>query len=263
MGIELLEKEFNRPLYCWGDIIVNPDIQENLDDIWLAIRYDDHGDDFWLIGTKNGSFYRYGYIINRTCEHLPDNMWIRKPNLFKKVDERAHVSNHLFFYFREHFEEKTDGIFSTYTDTPRVYYSPASAQREFDFFMIELKTIIEGDKMVHEHRGGYGFNKSSLRLFLEANKINTEENLKKLEDQPFDTRIDGVDGSSGKVKWWDAPCEILYCDNIQFIYINGKTQDIDKAPIYQSGYDDEWGYKSVCLNLNSYRPKHSQQKQMQ
>ena len=261
MGAKLLEKEFIKPLNCWGDIIVSPDIQEDVNDIWLAIRYDDHGDDFWLIGKKDGSFYRYSYIINRTCEFVREDEWVRKPNLYKKEDERARVSNHLFFSFRERFEEKRNGYFSSYTGRPRIYSSPASAQWAYEFFMEDLKTIIDGDIMVHEHHGGYGYNKDSLRQFLIANKIDTEENLKKLDEQPFDTRMKGIDGSSGKVKWGQE-WHVLCCDNIQFIYINGKVQDVEKAPVYRSGWHDEWGCDSVCLNLNSYRPKQSQQKQL-
>lgn len=253
MSAKLLEKEFDKPLDCWGDIIVYPHIQENTNDVWLAIKYNDHGDTFWLIGTNEGSFFRYGYIVNRTCEFVRDEEWVRKPHLHKKEDERSHVSNRMYFMFCDNFKEKRSGVLGTYdyADKPRKYDSRMLAQIKFDSFMYDVKKTIEGDVMVHED-SGYGYNKKSIRKFLEVNEIDTEENLKKLEEQPFTTRIDGIDGSAGKVKF---QYDILWCDDIEFVYVNGKVQDPEKAPTYESKHEDEWGYRSIGLNLKSYRRK--------
>ena len=244
--------ELRKPLHCWRDIIVDPQIEENAEDIWLAVKYDDHGDDLWLIGTKDGSFYRYGYIVNRTIDFVFDDAWKRKPVLFKKEDTRANVSNRMFFLFRERMEDFTYGcIGKSYTGTPKKAASSWYAQIIYDDFMSQVESAVKGDTMIHEHHLSYGYNKQSVRRFLEHNGIATEENLKKLENQPFDTRMNGLDGNAGKHRY---ECEIIVFDHIQYICINGREQDPKKAPVYYS-HEDEWGVESGILNLNSYRPK--------
>lgn len=246
---EILQK----PIHCWNEMILKPEVDESIDSIWLVIRYNDHGDDFLLIGTKDGKFHRYGYFVDRTCEFVRDSSYERKPSTYKKPDERAIASNTLFFAFRERFAETRSGFFGQdYLDRPRNEEGRGGeihAQIKFDLFLEKVANMVAGDVIIHEHNNSFGYDKQSLRRYLELNKIATPENLKKLEDQPFDTRIDGFDGIAGKVLFDN---DRLWFDAITYAYVNGHDVDVDTIPTYVAG-TDEWGCDTLGLNLNSYR----------
>lgn len=69
---------------------------EELKDICLAIKYEDHGDEFLYIRTYSGEQYEYGYWFGRRdCwedfdparnEGESDSVFIRRPILFKNKE---------------------------------------------------------------------------------------------------------------------------------------------------------------------------------
>lgn len=74
-------------LKAWGgyDFMVN--IDERTDEIELEIKYEDHGDEFLLIKTKQGEIFVYGYFENRIDYFENDESLVRKTELFcRKVD---------------------------------------------------------------------------------------------------------------------------------------------------------------------------------
>lgn len=245
------EIKIQEPLHCYTRKIFKPEINDPVDSIWLAIKYNDHGDDFWLIGTKNKVFHRYGYFIDRTCEFIRDEVWERKPMTYKEPDDRATASNAMYFAFREAFAERKFNQFFgrfDYYDYPIKMESKYVAEFVFDDFINKVKQTVNGNLMLHEH-SGFGYNKESVRKFLIKNEIDTPENLKKLSDTPFNTLVDGVDGIAGKIRY---EYDRFGFDRIDYIYVNGRDILVNSAPICTYGCD-EWGYDIKSLNLNSYR----------
>lgn len=58
--------EINNLKLCnYGAPSVKPCVEENEDDIFMAVRYEDHGDEFLYIETINNEKYEYGWYINR------------------------------------------------------------------------------------------------------------------------------------------------------------------------------------------------------
>ena len=99
----------------WGGISVKADIDEKMEDIVLAIKYEDHGDDFLLIKTKDGT-YEYGWWLNRERDFYPKydelydgiydwtKLFIRRPYLFYRFDYECKLSNEIFLNFNNKFE---------------------------------------------------------------------------------------------------------------------------------------------------------------
>lgn len=239
------------PIHCWNGMILKPEVEEDPESIWLAIRYQDHGDDFLLISVNDGTFHRYGYFIDRTCEFVCERDYERKPETYKKPDDRATASNTMYFAFRKAFAEPRITMFggTDYSDSPKKEYSQERAQVRFDSFLEEVKTMVNGELILHEHNNSFGYNKRSLRRYLEVNGIDTPNNLEKLEKQPFDTRIDGYDGIAGRIRYEYSN---VVLDDITHVWVNGKDIDIETVPTYVC-CTDEWGVDTMCLALKSYR----------
>lgn len=58
--------EINNLKLCnYGAPSVKPCVEENEDDIFMAVKYEDHGDEFLYIETINNEKYKYGWFLNR------------------------------------------------------------------------------------------------------------------------------------------------------------------------------------------------------
>lgn len=62
---------------------MKPNIEENEDDIFIAVKYEDHGDEFLYVETIDDKRYEYGWYLNRPSfpeyEDLLDKTAIRNP----------------------------------------------------------------------------------------------------------------------------------------------------------------------------------------
>lgn len=62
----------------WRNIEVLPEIEEKIDDISFIVEYSRYGDEYLVIGTRDGRTYEYGCYANLKFE--PHN-YLRKPVL--------------------------------------------------------------------------------------------------------------------------------------------------------------------------------------
>ena len=82
----------NLKLYAWhvGDVQAN--VEENINDIDLAVCYADHGDEFLYICTKDGEAFTYGWFINRPFCILDEaDDWVLRrpiPGVAGKIDSK-------------------------------------------------------------------------------------------------------------------------------------------------------------------------------
>jgi hypothetical protein len=72
-------------LYGWGRGYVLPKVDENPNDIWLLIKYNDHDDGFLVVGTIDGNFYRYGLFANRPFASFILKNALRQPKLYESM----------------------------------------------------------------------------------------------------------------------------------------------------------------------------------
>lgn len=229
----------------WGGIRLNANINEELKDVILAIQYNDHGDDFLLIRTKENT-YEYGWWLNRKNEPEYDdlyngkyywkNRFVRRPELFHKVDDKCRLSNEIYRKFNDDFEKD-------YFWNKNLNDNADMAQCKFDRFIRYMEQI--------EHRGviyhadDY---KQKLMRYLEQHNISSKENIDKLEKAKWNNQVNGSDGIAGKRSYNG---DRLYGDSIEFIYYKGKKRDLSKVKIKWDR--DDWCTEVFSLSLNQFK----------
>jgi hypothetical protein len=238
MGIMGQALEDIKVLKGWRSMDLIPQIVEKEEDVWLIITYTDHGDDFALIGTKDGKYYEYGYFMNRRYFDPKRADWIRKPMSYKKEDVHAIAANEIYFRFER--DLKRDHMSFGYD---KIYGSQESAQRVFDGLLKFMNDMVNGEFFIE--KWDY---KEKLERWLILNGINTDENLEKLKKAKFDTKVDGFDGIAGKREIDKS--YILYADRFNKIYANGKKYD--RRKVSRGRFTDEWGITTYEMLLSRF-----------
>lgn len=229
----------------WGGIRLNAKIDEKIEDVVLAIQYDDRGDDFLLIRTKDQT-YEYGWWLNRDFYPEYDELYnnqcdwqrwfVRRPELFHKFDNRCKLSNEICWRYDDDFEKD-------YWRRKNLIVNSEMAQYKLNRF-IEYMEQVEHVGITY-HADNY---KQKLMRYLVSHDILTEENIAKLDKVKWNSRINGSDGIAGKHLY---EYDRLYGDSIEFIYYKGKKRDISKVKMK---FDtDEWGTETFNLSLRQFK----------
>ena len=240
----------NEILNNYGGFTVLADVEEAKDDVNLAIKYNDHGDDFIFVRTKDGKTFEYGLFVTRNG--YPDywqldqswcqNYFVRKPKMYLKWDERSGLANEMFIHIKRELFDR-DRFFGGPGDTIKKEYSKNYAQRVFE----GLLEYVEKQKSK-----GIRFNvnsdKNDIMRYLEANDILTQENMELLKASKFDTRINGADGIAGKS---EVRNDYVSGDSIERIIINGKEKDPSKISMKRTW--DYYGVDGFGLSLGQFR----------
>jgi len=249
-----MERLNNLILNQWNHISVKANVDEKLDDIRLAIMYDDHGDDFLYIETYDGQCYEYGYWLNRAFGGHPDSTdltsyswmnFIRRPSTYKRIDERmrkaAEISNDIYRWV-ENYMNEDKWSYGWSHKVIKKECDPGTAQRTFNWLLDTLNEYYEGEWFYHSGMEG------DVLRYLKLNEIDTPENLEKLGNAHFSSRIDGVDGVAGK-----APHDgdVLTGDHISFILFEGKEVD-PHVYEYEANDYDEFGDYTYDLDLGQF-----------
>ena len=178
-------------LQNWGDVVVTAITEEEINDIERAVVYCNHGDDFLLIRTKDGDYYKYGWFLNRTLypdydELAYDNSFIVKPHLYNLYDKYHEKENEIFELY-----------YATMTDrfTNRVrHYEKEKAIEIFEDFKVLMYRV---------SLSKYTYNaenyKERVRRFLVENDILDNDTEEILERIKWSSRINGFDGTAGKI----------------------------------------------------------------
>lgn len=222
-----MEFEFgNVALSAWGGICVSSKIDERKEDVDKLAIYQDHGDDYLIVKTKDGNVYRYGYF--RNLQYSP-SFYVREPVLFRKEDERSSISNKIFFLIRgDHGYGFIDRM--TYRITKD---SKPTANYKFHSFIKSMDEIYKTGVMYHQDD-----DKKIVKNYLKENDIDTEENLRLLDTIVFNTSYYGIDGIAGKVEMGDF--KWIIGDRLKYAFANGKRVWLIRH--YHSS--DDWGCNS-------------------
>lgn len=236
----------------WGGINVVANIDEKLEDIRLAVKYSDHGDEFLFVKMKDGSAYEYGWYIGRRDVFCPDyddlikspDDWgfIRKPELFCAYDKRCVLANEIFWYVERHFVEDRCGFWSY--RRPYEYDDAHTAQRKLDNY-IEFMREVYGRKITY-HKND---DKRKVEYYLEKTGILTQENLDKLNSVKFESGENGIDGSAGKKRRYVD--KVLEGDRVEFVWHNGEFRKFNSKQV-KYYYDREY-FERFKLYINQFK----------
>lgn len=226
----------------WGKVIVDATTDEEIGDINLAIKYNDHGDDFLYVRTYSGEEYEYGYWFNR--RYYPDydadknhgesdDIFIKRPILFRHPDETSEFSNEVFSILHSDY----CGIQKHMDFGPQKY---DDAERRIEAVLYRISSLTE-DKYNHTM---YDFTsyKKEIETFITINELG-KEYLDWLNCIEWTSRINGFDGIAGKM----ASSNIIVCDMICSVLYRGKNMNIKKLR-YSRERDDEWGFVRRIYN---------------
>ena len=164
----------------------------------------------------------------------PPINYIRKPVLFRNEDERCYISNKIFFYIRGDYGNN----FVDRMTLQIVKDSKKIAEYKLRSLARKMKDAYNSGVMYHHNDS-----KEIVSRYLKENDIDTEENLKLLDDMVFDTSYYGIDGIAGKIDLGN--CNWLYGDKIKYAYSNGKQIRLKRKLVDY----DEWGVASYRWKL--------------
>lgn len=207
-------------LHTYGGLNLRADVEEKLDDIELGVLYSIHGDSYFLVKTKNGETFKYGYFVNLRSENDIDRLgpeYVRKPELFKKT---RYTDFDQVEWAIDYFAKEETMLYSWRHKETKIYEDAKSAQWHFDHML---------DDLVKEYTKGYYYNKERRRTdiieCLEKNGIATDENLEKLKTAKLTSKdSDGFDGVAAK-KLISYEPDPLTIDNVSMVFRNGKQLD--------------------------------------
>ena len=242
----------------YGGFKLKADVDENPEDIVVAVCYCDHGDDFLVIKTKDAC-YKYGLFVTRNgydacClndeNHYQRSWFLKVPKLTGPIDYRSETTNNIYFLIEK---RTTDGGGFFRSNKTQVWSSKSLAQKEFDTLYDRLKEYYNTGIVYHCEGDSY---LPRIMKYLQANDLLTEENLQKIEEIKTYLRINAIDGTAGKK---DLNGLVLG-DDLRWIYYNGEkvTKKYHKHGIKVKRHytDDEFGgYDGFCLDMDQFKEK--------
>lgn len=212
----------NVALSAWGGVCTCSQIDEKENEIEKLVIYTDHGDDYLIVKTKDGKIYKYGYFLNLK---FGPRSYIREPVLFRKEDEMSYISNKIY--------SSISGVFYDRMTYQIIKDSEYGAKTTFATLVLYMQAYYNSGVMYH-----CGRYKEIVKRYLKENGIDTEENLKKLDDIVFDTSYYGIDGIAGKIDITGQ--DWIYGDEVKYAYSNGKRIRLKR----RFCGEDEWGVAS-------------------
>ena len=123
-----------------NDVIV--ELDESIDDIELAMKYEDHGDEFLLVRT-NGVYYEYGWFLNRpgypdygSYEFKHSKRFVKKPFV---VNETERYAGKIKLTLTEYLD--MDKIYFIYYNGAFVDLDQVDMYAEWDDYGVKVLTI--------------------------------------------------------------------------------------------------------------------------
>lgn len=227
--------KIERNLNAWKNIIVKVVTDEDIEDMSWAAVINDHGDEYLVVKMKDGRAFKYGCFANlKDSEYILKNL-SKQPEMFRASDRFASASNKIYELVHFCIFEK-DGFF---IDEKIKKESKESAQYDFDHLLEKVGGMFD----TSTERYDCNHYKDDVIQFLKVNEIDTEENLKKLNETRWDSKTNGIDGYAGK-KDLD-PEDSIYFDGLVDTYNVSKAE----LEIIKDDNPDAWGVSGYYLNL--------------
>lgn len=233
----------------WGGVTLNAVTDEDIKDISLVIKYNDHGDEFLYIRTYSGEQYTYGYWLNRkdylrydqfnpeTNDGRSDEFFIKRPILFRLPDKDCIYKNAAYFAVNN----KYMGIGTDGLSLRLKCKNKEDAKRRLCY---ALKALISEKEVADKDNIYYDFSgiADSIIDFAIYNDLDESE-WKEIRKQKWDSSVNGFDGVAGK----KIASNYIYADAVEEVLYRGKGFDVEKLRIYVNN-EDEWGCETIVLN---------------
>ena len=248
---------------------IKANIEEKVEDIRLAIKYSDHGDDFIFISTKDGRHFMYSWFCNRPWDtrYCDIERWvgteneklisdrqsyIRLPKLFKKEDYNCGLSNKLYSYLGYMSDRYAIG-------TRMIKEDELDARIHAGWYLEELEKA---------WNSGYCYDQSKYKEhvfeYLKINDILDKtvigEEIKFIDafnSAHFTSKVDGWDGICGKkdLVHYDENGNKSYLprtivgDKIVWVIFNGKKVNWHALKNVKHTRSDEWGVSQFVVTV--------------
>ena len=231
-------------IHAYDNIVLRAAVDEPLDKIELGVLYWYHGDEYFLVKTTDGIWYKYGMFVNLRWERDIDRLgpeYIRKPYLFKK-DDRCVTSNEVYFAIERFCKE--DRIGNGY----RSYSSESSAQYSFKYLLRSLD-----EAFMRGCRYDYTNYKEDIIKCLEINNIWNERNQALLETAKLSTKDElGTDGIAAKKRVNMSDNAEIDVDSVACVIKDGKELSSSEWFISQHIEDDSDGFPMYYFALDQF-----------
>lgn len=202
--------------YHGNNYLVN--LEEKLDDILWMLHYEDHGDTFYIVYTKDDKIFAYGWWNDRY--HF--GSYIRDHKLFAKKASG----------YEDPFKKKSSGISLTWDIRYTIEHYLDDHDVSDWFYQERFNKIIEN--LIQAYDTGYMYNwtkyKADISKFLVNHQLDTEKNLEALENAPWTSiQINGCIGIAAKEDQTNRAG--IRCDSLLSVWDEGSWHD--------TRYDDD------------------------
>ena len=232
----------NLKLHAYGGVVLRATVDEPLDNIELGVLYWNHGDEYFLVKTVNGEWYKYGLFINLRWERDIDQLgpeYVRKPYLFKK-DDRDNTNNKVYFAIEKFCKQDRTGI------DYRSYSSELSAQYSFEYLLRSLD-----EAFMSGYRYDHTDHKENIIECLKLNNIWNERNQALLEMAKLSSKDElGTDGVAAKKRVNMSDDNEIDVDSVVCVIKDGK--ELSKWIVSRRNEEDRDGFPQYYLALSQF-----------
>ena len=230
-------------LHYYGGMDLQVRLEEDWNDIDLFIVYEDHGDEFLRIRTKDGSVYEYGYVGNRKRILDEGIYYTTQPELFCIEDKHSTLANKIFHQFN------SDG--SWYTTTYKKVFSDLGGVEKHENKMTAIRRLVIACNYLQDAYSlkiFYNVEDYKRRCiqYIKENELD-EKYIEQMDKVKWTSKRNGIDGYCGKLKYFDK--DSILCENVNLIIHKNKIKhNCTKREINF----DEWGVSTYEINLKSF-----------
>lgn len=232
-------------LHYYGGMDLQVRLEEDWNNIDLFIIYEDHGDEFLRIRTKDGENYEYGYIGNR--ERLIDcdssDNYITQPELFCVKDEHSSLANKIFHQFnsdRSYYTTTYQRVFSDLGGVEK-HYSKIEATRR----LVEACNYLQDAYSLKIFYNVDDYKRRCIQ-YIKENELD-EKYIEQMNEVKWSSKRNGIDGYCGKMKHYDE--NYIFCESIKLIIHRNK---IKHNCTKRENYFDDWGNSTYEINLKQF-----------
>ena len=230
-------------LHYYGGMDLQVRLEEDWNDIDLFIIYEDHGDEFLRIRTKDGENYKYGYVGNRKNIFDESSYYITQPELFCIEDEHSSLANEIFHQF--------NSDRSWYTTTYQRVFSDLGGVEKHEDKKTATRRLVEACNFLQDAYSlkiFYNVDDYKRRCiqYIKENELD-EKYIERMNKVKWTSKRNGIDGYCGKMKYFDKDC--ILCENVRLIIHKNKIKHNCTKRVIEH---DEWGIDTYEINLKQF-----------
>lgn len=230
-------------LHYYGGMDLQVRLEEDWNKIDLFIVYEDHGDEFLQIRTKDGNVYKYGYVGNRKGILDEGSCYTTQPELFCIEDKHSTLANKIFHQFNSDRSWYTTTYQRVFSDLGGVekHYDKETATRR----LVEACNYLQDAYSLKIFYNVDDYKRRCIQ-YIKENELD-EKYIEQMDKVKWSSKRNGIDGYVGKLKYFDN--DRIICENVRLIIHKNKVKhNCTKREINF----DEWGIATYEINLKQF-----------